>query len=705
MKPIDEPLVNVLLVDDRAENIMALKALLDRSGYRLFAATSGEEALRLALREDFALILLDVLMPGMDGFEVAACLKQVERTRYVPIIFLTAVATDTEHIYRAYSTGAVDYLVKPLDVEAVRKKVAVFAELWRQRHEIQQQAQLLKESQQREHDIQIAKLRLASDKRYRKLVEGIDHAITWTADFRTLKLSFVSRQAERMLGYTWQQMAADDFLMNHIHPDDRENVLGVFGKAALGKEDGACNHRMFAANGEILWFHTGVSAEPSLDVRHLELHGISVDITDVKRVEEAQRFLATLAIGLSESLDYDVILITLARQLATSLGDWCIIDHVADASRPRQIAGAHADPRKEGLVRELGVHPPRGPLHGADIARVIQTGKPAICRTLNGPASLGTALGMQRPEILMALGAASCMFIPIGRRGQVTALITVVSASPERRFGAMHVPLAEELASRVALAVDNATFYREAQRAADVRDRLLAIVSHDLRNPLSAIKMSAETLVRPMAPHESAARVSRSSRVILHAVEHMERLIRDLLDLAGLQAGQLRIACEAREVGDILRETLELLTAVAQERDVSLIANVDSPLLAWCDRERIVQVLSNLIGNATKFSAEGGTVTVEARPLGTDVVLSVADTGPGIAPENLPHIFDQFWQAERRVDGLGLGLSIAKALVEAHGGRLWVESTVGHGTTFFFTLPQAGDGATIERPAQEHVLQ
>src|SRR5919197_559300 len=168
--------IKILLVDDQPDNLAALKAILNGCDYHLLAASSSAEALQIALREKLAVILLDVVMPEMHGFEVAQHLKEVARTRNVPILFLTAVATDVHAIYRAFEVGAVDYLIKPLDAEVVRKKVAVFVDLVRQREEIERQALILREAERRDYEVRLAQLRLASDRRYRKLVEGIDHA-------------------------------------------------------------------------------------------------------------------------------------------------------------------------------------------------------------------------------------------------------------------------------------------------------------------------------------------------------------------------------------------------------------------------------------------------------------------------------------------------------------------------------------------------
>src|SRR5438309_11008092 len=158
--------INILLVDDQLDNLVALKAILNGDGYHLFAASSGAEALRIALREKLTVILLDVVMPEMDGFEVAQHLKQVAQTRNIPILFLTAVATDVHQIYRAYEVGAVDYLIKPLDAEVVRKKAAVFVALDRQREVIERQALVLREAERRDYEVRLAQLRSAGDGRY-----------------------------------------------------------------------------------------------------------------------------------------------------------------------------------------------------------------------------------------------------------------------------------------------------------------------------------------------------------------------------------------------------------------------------------------------------------------------------------------------------------------------------------------------------------
>jgi signal transduction histidine kinase len=227
----------------------------------------------------------------------------------------------------------------------------------------------------------------------------------------------------------------------------------------------------------------------------------------------------------------------------------------------------------------------------------------------------------------------------------------------------------------------------EAEAAVATREELLAIVSHDLRNPLGSIVFSAALLQRTTIDGEDGARVHKSAQTILRSADRMTRLIADLLDLAQIQAGKLAVEQMPQDVEGLIRDCVEMLRPLAATKDLKGMASAG--LQVRCDRERVLQILSNLVGNAIKFTPEGGSIFIEAQDTGHEVRFSVRDTGQGISEEELPRIFDRFWQAQRNRAGIGLGLSIAKGLVEAHGGRLYVESKLGAGTTFIFTLPLA----------------
>lgn len=228
----------------------------------------------------------------------------------------------------------------------------------------------------------------------------------------------------------------------------------------------------------------------------------------------------------------------------------------------------------------------------------------------------------------------------------------------------------------------------KAERATEARDKLLAVVSHDLRNPLSSIVTAAALLARAQGSSEDP-RVRKHLETILHSAERMKRLISDLLDLASMEAGHLAFQLAQQPVAPLVSEVVQLHAPIAEAKSIRLDAKADDFLPEIrCDRGRILQVLSNLLGNAIKFTPEGGAISVRALPGGSDVIFAVTDTGPGISDADQTHVFESYWQADPGTGrGLGLGLSIAKGLVESHGGKIWIESRIGHGSTFFISLP------------------
>lgn len=229
----------------------------------------------------------------------------------------------------------------------------------------------------------------------------------------------------------------------------------------------------------------------------------------------------------------------------------------------------------------------------------------------------------------------------------------------------------------------------EACRAAAARDEVLAIVSHDLRNPLSAIVTAAALLGQ--APDDPDG-VRRKSAVIQRSAARMTRLLGDLLDVSRLEAGGLSLDLAPHGPAALVQEAVDQQRTLAEERAVSLGVELEpglGPVLI--DRERVLRVFANLLGNALKLTPAGGSIRVLAVAYGASVRFAVSDTGPGIAPDHLAHLFDRFWQAQGGArEGVGLGLAIVKGLVEAHGGRVWCESVVGAGATFYFTVPVAG---------------
>ncbi|MCW8194548.1 PAS domain-containing protein [Proteobacteria bacterium 005FR1] len=224
----------------------------------------------------------------------------------------------------------------------------------------------------------------------------------------------------------------------------------------------------------------------------------------------------------------------------------------------------------------------------------------------------------------------------------------------------------------------------ELENAIGFRENLLAVVSHDLRNPLSAIDMNIALLQKTTNDEWSSSRLA----AVEHASDRMVHLIDDLVDMAGIQAGRLNVAAEPQDIGALLREAVEMQQPLARSKGIELELSAERSAKVNCDRERMLQVAGNLIGNAIKFCGTGGAITVGVGANDQHVQFAVADTGPGIASADIPHVFDLYWSAQKDRTGAGLGLYICKGIIEAHGGRIWAESPPGAGAKFSVELPR-----------------
>ncbi|QRN93208.1 PAS domain S-box protein [Archangium violaceum] len=447
---------------------------------------------------------------------------------------------------------------------------------------------------------------------------------------------------------------------------------------------------MVRKGGSTFWASLILSAVRDREGRLHGFSNVARDLTERMRAEQAMSFLSEVGTVLAGSLDYHTTLNTVARLATRALAQTCVVEMLED-SLLHPVAVAHVDPDLEQLVQKAMRSIPNEPQKGHGVARVVQTGQSELLPDLSDVGWIAEALGLAEPTLLSDLGAQSYLCVPLTARGKTFGAMVLV-ANPGRSYDSEDLRLAEELARRAALAIDNARLYEQAQTAVRIREEILAVVSHDLRNPLTIIRTGAAQLLSDARGAEPRVKTPRIIERIGRAAERMIHMIRDLLDFSSIEAGQLRIEVAAHTANGIATENVEMLQAIAAEKGVRLEKDLEpSNLKVRCDRDRIMQVLSNLVGNAIKFTGEGGSVVVRTRGEDDRVVFSVSDTGPGIAEKDRAHIFDRYWQANRSArDSFGLGLAITKALIESHGGKIWIDSTEGQGTTFFFTLPRDG---------------
>lgn len=414
------------------------------------------------------------------------------------------------------------------------------------------------------------------------------------------------------------------------------------------------------------------------------------DVTDRKRLDQQQRFLSEVSAALSGSLDLDATLQSVVRLPVPSLADACVLDVREDSGSFRRLTFGAGDSPELAL---LGSRFAPTPDSVCAQLRVLRTERSEIVQDVTDAWLRAHCDSAAEAAVLRALQVRSMLIVPLLARADAIGVVTFLSLHHERRNEPGDVIQAENFASRAALAIDNARLYRDAQRATRAREHVLGVVSHDLRNPLSAIAMCARVLAET-PPADGSAR-AELARAIVESTSWMSRMIQDLLDVAAIDAGVLSVVRERTALEPIVTRAIDLFAGQAHARGVALerAGSVD-PAILLADSERITQAIANLLGNAMKYTPEGGRVTVSTTAIGDGVAVEVEDTGCGIAADDLTHIFDRYWHSRHANAGSGLGLAIAKGIVEAHDGRIAVSSTPGVGSRFTLVLPRA---AGIER--------
>jgi PAS domain S-box-containing protein len=707
---------NLLLVDDRPENLLALEALLEDLEFNIVAANSGKAALRSLLEQDFALILLDVEMPGLDGFETAALIRSRRKNRFTPIIFLTAINKTDQHVFRGYSVGAVDYLFKPFTPEVLRSKVTVFADLYLKSREVSRQAEQLLESnlQLEETNQKIAGLNREISRKNIELQVERDFVSTVLDTVGCLvllldtegRIVLFNHECERLTGYEFQECKGSEFWQLCLQPASAASAKAEFERLKATGRSHEIENEWIARDGErrlVSWHYTALAGK---DHSGDYVIVTGTDVTERRRSEEARireqarRFaaeaaqqratlLADVSTFLTSSLENPITLSKLIHFLAPALSDWCIVYEMQASGHFRPVEVAHGDPVKVELARRLltasNVDPDR---HW--IARVLET---ARAQLVNEVAEEEIALLATRAEdldVLKELGVESLMLVPLLSVGEIKAVIALVGTAL-RRFGPADLNLAEDIARRAALAMDNVRLYREAHHANRAKDEFLATVSHELRTPLNAI-LGWTRLLREETLDK--ATVTRALETIERNGRSQAQLIEDILDASRIITGKLRLISEPVELVSVVRAALDTVRPVGNAKGILLEENLQPPYRIMGDADRLQQIASNLLTNAIKFTPKGGRVCIKLEKVRSSIQLSVSDTGKGIKAEFLPHVFDRFSQAEqtstRAHGGLGLGLAIVRTLVELHGGTVKVESLgEGKGATFFVNLPIA----------------
>jgi PAS domain S-box-containing protein len=525
-----------------------------------------------------------------------------------------------------------------------------------------------------------------SEERFRLLAEGSTDIVYRFRLQPAPGFEYVSPAATNVLGYTPEEHYADpDIIYKVIHPADRERLEALVGK---GTEGQPVELRWVRKDGAIVCVEHRDTPLRDHEGNIVAVHGIGRDVTERRRAESEQELLAELGVVFAGTLDIDETVTGVARTINGMLADCSIVDLFVGEKRPRVVKVSHADPSRMGTAEAIQ----RILLEGSrsqryrqadegDRRAVLLSDVPSTVSNL--PETFATHLGL-----LKELVPISYIGLPLIARGRLLGALSLVSSDPRRRYAARELKVAQEVAYRTSLAIETAELHRAAQQAVQARDDLLSIVAHDLRSPLTAAKLAAAEINRKT---DDAAAVRRSADRIDRSIDRANGLIQDLLDVSRIEAGSLAVERGRVAARELVGDTADIFAPMASAASLRLMIEAPEHLPeVLADSNRVRQVFSNIVGNAIKFTPAGGTIRLAATRHDSEVCFQIADTGPGILPEQLPHLFDRFWQArqgDRR--GAGLGLPIAKGIVEAHGGRLWIDTAPGRGSTFYFTLPVA----------------
>jgi PAS domain S-box-containing protein len=519
--------------------------------------------------------------------------------------------------------------------------------------------------------------RQGSEEHLSELAENI-REVFWVFTADLADALYANRAYEEIFGRTRESLYQDSgTFLQAVHPEDRRRVSKRLRLARTGEQTLEC--RIVRPDGEVRWLR--IRGFPVREASRVV--GVAEDITERRQAEQMQHFLAEAGEILASSLELEETLQHVARLAVQQAADWAAVFVVDEPTgEVRRVELAHGDPDMEGLVQRLRSIPPH-PRH--PIRQVIGNGHPLLLESI--PDTLADALAEDPAdrELVRGLDVKSAMGVPLVAGGRVLGALYFAAAESGRRYGADDLAVAEELAHLCALAMENARLYEQARQALRTREQVMALVSHDLRNPLQAITLTTAAL----SQHALAPEELHDLQIIDRATEQMDRLIQDLLDIARVEAGDLPLRPATFPAAAVVREVAELFLARARERRLRLTWDAPDGLLVHADPDRLMQVLSNLVGNAVKFTPRGGEIAIRAVPAGDDFHLEVTDTGIGIPDDELPLIFERFWQARPNGrESVGIGLAIARGIVRAHGGEIHARSTPGRGTTFRCVLPR-----------------
>jgi PAS domain S-box-containing protein len=687
--------LRVLVLEDSPDDSALVLRALRHGGYDVTAArVETAEEMQAALDAgSWDVVIADYTMPRFSAPTALELLKA--RGLDLPFIIVSG-SIGEETAVAAMKLGAHDYVMKdnPARLVPVIEREVREAEGRRER--------------KRAEDL---------SSRLGRILDGAPVEI-YVFDADTFRFTLVNRTARENLGYSMAELTA-------MQPVDlapefdgarlralRERLRGgqleqaVFETTARRK-DGSLypvEVRLELSRAEtppvFVAIVEDVSVRKRAEEERAQLVREQMARADAEAAERRSAFLAEASRLLAVSLDYPTTLVKVARLAVPALADWCVVDMLEDDARTvRRVAVVHQDPDRVRLVQGQARLPDLGT--GPGVGKVLRTGEPELYRELSDTDLATGARNLEHLTLLRDLKPASLMIVPLAARGRTLGAITFVTAESAHRYGEDDLAFAQDLARRAALAIDNARLFAEAQEADRRKDQFLAILGHELRNPLAAICSAIEVLWHVSASEE---RATRQRAIIERQARQLTRLVDDLLDVARITSGKITLQRRPVDLAQIASRSLESMRAAldVKRHEVALEAGGE-PLVVDGDPARLEQVVVNLLDNAIKYTPPGGRIRLSLSREGDEGVVRLWDSGIGIPRDALRDIFGLFTQGRHAAEdgqvGLGLGLALVEKLVGQHGGQVTADSAgSGQGSEFVVRLPLARDGAMPEQP-------
>ena len=512
------------------------------------------------------------------------------------------------------------------------------------------------------------------------------HMGTWDWDIRQGRMQW-STGLEVLHGLepgtfpgTFEAFQAD------IHPLDRERVLHEIRETLETGREYRSEYRLIRPDGAVHWVESRGRVIRDVTGGPVHMMGICMEVTDRKRIEQDLRFLADASRSLASLKDWQSTLQSIAQMAVPHFADWCAVYIAGESGDPELCALAHAEHDKVAVAEDLHRRYPPQLDEATGVYRSLKSGKSVLVHQVNDAMLQKHARSPEHLGIIRGLGLQSYVCVPLSIRDRVIGAMLFVSAESGRRYDVTDLSVAEDLAHRVAVAIENARLYEESQESARRKDEFLAMLAHELRNPLAPVRSGLDVLRLRMGETETIA-------VMQEQVEHLVRLVDDLLDVSRIMRGKVQLRSDVVDLRSLAGRAVETVRPFVQSQNRQLnVAIPDTPLWVRGDAVRLAQVLTNLLHNAAKYTEPGGRIWLTISQEQNEAVVTVRDTGIGIPKSLLPHVFELFTQAdqslERSQGGLGIGLTLVHNLVELHGGSVSASSPgENQGSEFVVRLP------------------